>query len=131
MGTTNEVIVVERQDRVGRAQELRMEHNLDAVRGVVEELYPADLVQDGVLVIVEHVVGNNGWEPVPLHGKETTTKEDTVLAGDQLLLIRQRVTFVPLERALEDTAANTTLDNINGISQRLDDSLTLQSFNSQ
>ena len=131
MGAAHKVIVVKRQHGVGRAQELGMENNLDAVRGMVEELYPADLVQNRVFMVVEHVVGNNGREPMPLHGEETTTKEDTVLAGDQFLLIRQRVTLVPLERALEDAAANATLDNIDGVSQRLDDGLPLQCFNSQ
>lgn len=98
---------------------------------MVEELYPADLVQNWVLVVVEHVVGNNGWERVPLHGKETTTKQNTVLTGDQLLLLRQRVALVPLDRALKDATANSTLNDINGISQRLDDSLSLQCFNGQ
>lgn len=79
VGTTNEVIVVDREYRVGRAQEFRVEDNLDAVRGLVEELSTADLVEDGVFGVVVHVVGDDRRKSVALHGEEAATEHDPVL----------------------------------------------------
>jgi hypothetical protein len=52
MGTTNEFVVIQGKHGVGRVQELGVENNLDTVRGVVEKLYPADLVQNRVRQVI-------------------------------------------------------------------------------
>jgi hypothetical protein len=52
MSTANEIIVIKRKHRVGRVQELGMENDLDTVRGVVEELYSPDLVQNRVRQVI-------------------------------------------------------------------------------
>ena len=49
-----------------------MEHHLDAVRRVVEQLYTTDLVQDRVIVVVGHVVCRHGRECVALEGEDST-----------------------------------------------------------
>jgi hypothetical protein len=131
MATSNEVVVIEGKDGVCGVEELRVEDNLDAIGGVVEKLHTADLVQNGVLVIVEHVMGDNWGKSVALHGKEATTKQDSVLGGDELLLIGERVTLVPLEGALKESTSNALLDNVCGIAQGLNDCLALQCFNSE
>lgn len=69
MATSHEIIVVQGKDRVGGVQELRVENNLDTVRRVVEELNPSDLVQNGVFVVINHVVGNDRGESMSLHGE--------------------------------------------------------------
>ncbi|KAL8419057.1 hypothetical protein RB594_002311 [Gaeumannomyces avenae] len=129
MRAAHKVVVVQRQHRVGRVQELRVEDDLDTVRGVVEQLHASDLVQNGVVVVVHHVVRDNGREPMPLHGKQAPPQKDTVLAGNQFLLVGERVPVVPLERALEDATTDAPLDNIHRVSQRLDDGLSLQGLN--
>jgi hypothetical protein len=48
VGSTDKVVVIERKDGVCRVQELRVEDDLDTVRGVVEKLYSSDLVQNGI-----------------------------------------------------------------------------------
>jgi len=101
VGTADKVVVVHWEYWVAGAQELGMENNLDAIRRVVEELTPADLVEDGVFGVVDHVVGDNGWQVGSLHGKQTSTEQDLVLAGQQAGLIRRILTLGPLERALE------------------------------
>jgi hypothetical protein len=72
--TSDKVVVIERKNRVGRVEELGVEDYLDSVRRVVEKLYTSNLVQDRVLMIVEHIMGDNWGKSVTLHGKETTAK---------------------------------------------------------
>ncbi|KAH6611194.1 hypothetical protein Trco_001214 [Trichoderma cornu-damae] len=131
VAAAHKVIIVQRQHGVGRVQKLRVEDDLDAVRRVVEQLHPANLVQDGIFAVVEHVVSDNRREPVPLHGKETPAQENAVLAGNELLLIRHWVALVPLEGPLEDAAADGLLDNVGGVLQGLDDGLALEGLDGE
>ncbi|KAI6766392.1 hypothetical protein HG531_011614 [Fusarium graminearum] len=131
MATSNKVVVVERKDGVGRVEELRVEDNLDAIGRVVEKLHTADLVENGILMIVEHVMGDNWGKSVALHGKEATTKQNSVLGGDKLLLIGQRFTLVPLEGALKEATSNALLDNVCGVAQGLDNCLALERLDSE
>ncbi|KAI6772502.1 hypothetical protein HG530_003460 [Fusarium avenaceum] len=131
MATSDKIVVIEREDGVGRIEELRMEDNLDSIRRMVEKLHATDLVQHRILMVVEHVMGNNWRKSVALHGEETATKQDSVLSRDKLLLIGQWVTLVPLEGAFKDAATNTLLDNVCSISQGLDNRLTLECLNSE
>ena len=52
MGTTDKVIIIKGQYWVGRVQKFRVEDNLNTVRGVVEELYSSDLVEDRISVVI-------------------------------------------------------------------------------
>jgi hypothetical protein len=79
---------------------------------VVEKLHTADLVKNGVLMIVEHVMGDNWGKSVALHGKEAATKQNSVLGRDELLLIGERVTLVPLEGAFKESTSNALLDDV-------------------
>lgn len=131
MATSNKVVVVERKDGVGRVEELRVEDNLDAIGRVVEKLHTADLVENGILMIVEHVMGDNWGKSVALHGKEATTKQNSVLGGDKLLLIGQRFTLVPLKGALKEATSNALLDNVCGVAQGFDNCLALERLDSE
>lgn len=52
MGTTDEVVIVQRKYRVSRVQELGMENDLDAVRGVVKQLAASQLIENGILRVI-------------------------------------------------------------------------------
>lgn len=131
MATSDEIIVVEGKNRVSRVEELGVEDDLDSVRRVVEQLHSSDLVQNRVLMIVDHVVGDDGRKSTSLHGEEATAEQDSILGGNELLLIGHRVTIVPLQRSLKDAASNALLNDMGGVSQGLDHSLTLESFHSE
>jgi hypothetical protein len=108
-----------------------VENDLDTIGGVVEELAAADLVQDGVFLVVDHVVSNNRRQVGALHGKETTTKQDLVFLGQETSLIRRVLAFVPCKRALKELLANVLLDRADGVVQRLEDGLTLERLDSE
>ena len=79
MAATDELLVVHTKDWVVAVQEVGMEHHLDAVRRVVEQLNATDLVQDGVIVVVGHVVRCHGRERIALEGEDSTLQENLVL----------------------------------------------------
>lgn len=56
MATSDKFLVVESKNRIVRVQEIGMEHDLDAVSLIVEQLNASDLIQDRVVVVVRHVV---------------------------------------------------------------------------
>lgn len=97
VGTTDEIVVIHRKNWVTGAQELGVEDDLDAIRRVVEELAPADLVENGIFAVVDHVVSDDWWEAGALHGKQTTTKQDLVLARQQTSLVWRILTLGPLQ----------------------------------
>jgi hypothetical protein len=55
-----------------------MEDNLDAIARSVEQLYAADLVENGVGRIVGHVVRYDGRERVALESKYAALQKDFV-----------------------------------------------------
>lgn len=69
MATPDKFLVVQTEDWVVAVQEFGVEDNLDTVRRPVEQLNPADLVQDRVVGIVCHVMGRNGRQRVSLKGE--------------------------------------------------------------
>ena len=79
MAATDELLVVHTKDWVVTVQEIGMEHHLDAVRRVVEQLNAADLVQDRVIVVVGHVVCRYGRECVALEGEDSTFQKNLIL----------------------------------------------------
>lgn len=83
MTPPHKLLVVEAQDRVVGVEELGVEDDLDAIRRPVEELYSADLVQDGVVRVVGHVVRRDGRERVAAEGEDATLEEDLVFVRKQ------------------------------------------------
>ena len=49
MATSNEVLVIEAEERIGRGQELRMEDHLDAIGAAVEKL---EIIKKLILIIL-------------------------------------------------------------------------------
>jgi len=131
VSTADKVVIIERQDRAGRVQELGMEDNLDAVAGMVEQLYSADLVQDRVVMVINHVVCDNWRQPVPLHGEQTPAQQHTILAREKFLIIRHGIALLPLQGPLEDATTDILLNCVHSIPKGLDDSLALQSLDRQ
>lgn len=131
MGAAHELVVVEWEDGVGGVKELGVEDDLDAVGGVVEELHAADLVEDRVLGVVGHVVRDDGWEAVALHGEEAAAEEDAVLGCDEVLGVGHWVAVVPFQGALEDALAHTALDDVDGVAEGFDDGLALEGFDGE
>lgn len=81
MTSSNELFVIETENRVVRVQELGMEDNLDSIRISVEELNSSDLIEDRVVGIVCHVVGNDGRKGVAAKSEHSSFEEDLVLRG--------------------------------------------------
>lgn len=52
VGTADKVIIIQWKDGISRVQEFWMEHNLDAVRRVVEELDSSNLSKNRVIEVV-------------------------------------------------------------------------------
>ncbi|KAH3681838.1 hypothetical protein WICPIJ_007198, partial [Wickerhamomyces pijperi] len=59
VATSDELVVVQWQDWIVGVQELRVEDNLHTVTWVIEQPDSSDLVQDWVVGVVLHVVGDN------------------------------------------------------------------------
>ena len=88
MATPHKLLVIHSEQRVVGAQELRVEDNLYTVLARVEKLDLANLVQDGVLVIVGHVVGNDRGEGIALQCENAALEEDVVLFGHDVRRVR-------------------------------------------
>jgi hypothetical protein len=62
-----------------------MEDNLDSIMAVVEHVDPSDLVQNRVIGVIGHVVGDDRWERVAFEGKDTALEENEVLIRYEVL----------------------------------------------
>lgn len=83
MAPPNKLLVIESEDRVVGIEELGVEEHLDTVARPVEQLDPTNLVQDGVVGVVGHVVRRHGRERVAAEGKDATLEEDLVLVREE------------------------------------------------
>lgn len=128
---TNEVVVVDGKDGVGGAQELGVEDDLYAIRRLVEKLATSDLVENGVLGVVVHVVCDDRRQGVALHGKESAAKHNLVLGRQKVLVVWRWLALPPRKRLLEELLANVALNVSNGVVQALDHSLALQCLHSE
>lgn len=54
---------------------------------MVEELDTSNLVQYWVLLVIDHVVSDNGRKATSLHGEQPTSEQDAVLARNELLFV--------------------------------------------
>ena len=78
MATSDEFLIVESQDRIIRVQEFRVENDLDSIIASVEKLDATNLVQDWIISVVSHFVGDNWRERVPLECKYSSFKKHLV-----------------------------------------------------
>jgi len=62
MAASHELLVVQTEDRIIRVQKVGVENNLDPIVACIEELDPSDLIEDGVIGIVRHVMCSDRWE---------------------------------------------------------------------
>jgi hypothetical protein len=128
MTSPDELLVVQPKNRVVGVQELGVEDDLDAVLTPVEQLHPPDLVQDGVVRIVGHVVRRNRREGVAAEGEDATLEEDLVFRGEKLRgvgdfgSVFSGVAGGTLEKALTDTVLNLG----DGVAELLRHGLTLE-----
>ena len=70
-----------------------MEHNLYAIVVVIEELDPADLVENGIAAIVSHIVRGDWRKSVPFQSQDTTLQKDVVFFGQKFVRTRQCTVF--------------------------------------
>ena len=83
MASAHKLLVVEAENRVVGVEEFGVEEDLDAITRTVEELDAADLVENRVVGIVSHVVGDDGRQRVSTEGKDATLEQDLVLGGHE------------------------------------------------
>ena len=60
MATADELLVIEPENGVVGVEEIRMKDNFDAISRRIEQLNASDLVENGVIRIVCHVMGRDG-----------------------------------------------------------------------
>ena len=88
MTTPNEFLVIKTQNWVVGIQEFRMENNLDPISRPVEEFNSSDLVQNGIIGVIGHIVRGDGWERVSLEGKDSSFQEYLVFLGEEVFGFR-------------------------------------------
>ena len=71
MATSYEFLIVQAQNRIIGVQEIRVEDNLHSIIVSIEKLHAANLVQDRIIAIVEHVVCCNSRKRVALKSENT------------------------------------------------------------
>lgn len=64
MTTSHKLLIVKSQDRIIGVQKLGVENDFYSISTSVEELYSSDLVENGIVGVVCHVVGHDGGEGV-------------------------------------------------------------------
>lgn len=106
-----------------------MKDDLDPVRRVVEKLYTADLIEDGILSVVGHVVCHYWRQSISLHGVQTSSEHNPVRAREDVLVLGQIASLVPLQGSVEQTFTDFSLYDGYSVPKGLDDSLTFQGFN--
>jgi hypothetical protein len=93
VAATDKLFVIETKDRVVRVEEIGMEYNLDAIVVVVEELHPADLAENRIVVVVDHIVCGDWWKCVSFESQYTTLQKNVVLFGEKLVRTWQCTVF--------------------------------------
>ncbi len=131
MRAPHEVVIIQRQDGIGGVEKLRVEHDLDPIAGVVEQLHAADLTQNRILGVVGHVVGHDRGESLPFHAEQPSAQHDAILAAEEILGLRGFVPFVPLQRSLEQPLAHFPFDHAHGVPQGFNHRLPFQGFHGQ
>lgn len=128
MRPSDKIIIIQREDRVGGVEEFGMKDDFHPIGGVVEQLHTANLVQNRVVGIVDHIVGDHRGEGVAFHAEQPPTKHDSILAAEQLLGLGSFVPFVPLQRSFKQPLTHFPFDHADGVAQRFDHRLPFQRF---
>lgn len=125
-----------------------MEHNLYAVVVVIEELHPADLIEDRVVVIINHIMRGDWRKSVPFQCQDTTLQKDVVFFGQKLVRTWQCAVFsacrhkvsrcwigarihepVGTDGMVEKPGTDSVLNLCHCVSELFCDSLALESIN--
>lgn len=96
--------------------------NLYPVRGIVVKANPTEVVQDGVIAVILHVVGHHRGKGIPLHRKHSPLEQHRFLGGEDRVSLRH----VTPRSLFKDPDANLLLDALNGVLELLHHSLTFQ-----
>jgi len=81
--SSDELFVIETENRVVRVQELGVEDDLYSIGISVEELNSSDLVEDRVVGIVSHVVSDDRRKGVAAESEHSSLEEDLVFRGEE------------------------------------------------
>ena len=106
-----------------------MEDDLDPVRRMVEKLHPTDLIKNGIFSVVGHVVGHYWGQSISLHCVEPSSEHDPIRARQDVLVLGQIASLVPLQGSIEQAFTDFSLYDRYRVPKGLDDSLTFQGFN--
>jgi len=145
MTATNKLFVIETKDGVVRVQEVGMEHYLYAIIVVIEELDPADLVENRIGMVFRHIVGGDWRKRVPFQSQDTTLQKDIVFFCQELVWTRQCTIFsvckheisyrqmrvrihepIGTDGVIEKPSTDSILDLCDCVSELFRDSLALQ-----
>jgi hypothetical protein len=124
--TTDELFIVHGQDWVVGVDKFRVEDNLDTVRGLVEKLDLANVVEDRVTGVVSHVVSDDGRQRVTLQSKDTSLEVDDIVFGNDVFEIGHFTTGSRLKEA----GTNGILNFSDGVTELFSDGLSLEGFDS-
>lgn len=72
MASTNKLLIIKAQNRIGAIQKVWMENNFHAIVAVVEQFDTANLVEDRIVGVIRHVVSDNWGKRISLQCKNTT-----------------------------------------------------------
>jgi hypothetical protein len=84
MTSAHKLFIVEAEDWIVRVQKVGVENDLDPVVRGIEQLDPAELVQNRVGRVVNHVVCDDRRERVALEGEDAALEENLVLFGEDI-----------------------------------------------
>ncbi|KAH3664964.1 hypothetical protein OGATHE_003779 [Ogataea polymorpha] len=131
MTASDELVIVQRKNRVAGVEEFRVEDDFHAILAGVEQMALADLVEDRVVCVIHHVVGHNWRQRVSFQRKHASLQVDSVCRLEQIVqrgqLDLRRVLHVNrLLAELEEPLAHKGLDVLDGGFQLLDHRLATQ-----
>lgn len=89
MAATNELFVIETKDGVVCVKKIWMEDNLNSIVVIVEELHSANLVENRVVGIINHIVSGDRRKGVSFESQDTTLQKDAVFLGQKFFRTRQ------------------------------------------
>lgn len=70
MTPPHKLLIIQTKQGIIRIQKFRMKDNLDTILRLIEELALTDMIENGILGIVSHIVSDNGWECVAFKCKD-------------------------------------------------------------
>lgn len=130
MTPSHKLFIIKTQNRVIAVQEIRVEDDFNSVGTAVEQLHAADLVENGISRVLDHVVRDDGRERIALERKDAALEQDLILRVEQYLQVGSLVGrfAVVAGGVLEEAVADAVLDLGDGLAELLDHGLALQRF---